>query len=283
MSRSFTNTILFESALDAIAPAKPVLYNISENIFRPLIKVTDDDCQTLLGKELPISFRVQGEVEASTGLQIDSARISTLITNGAKVVNVRSLDSCIAVGGICQKCISASKPRAVLPAIGFSFKVVPEIALDITQAVVLSGASTSKLTYSDIFYDSIYVYQNGALLSESSYSISGDVITLNSAVVSDTLLVCKYMINSNIAFYYWLAQTFSGSLLGIKPFPNAMLPLRKELFVNTIPEADVESLIFSLKTSSIGQEDSVQYLDSIKDKLERAVFATLLGSIFLTT
>ena len=159
MTRSFTNTLLFESALDSITSSNPVLFNISENIFRPTLKIVEENCETLLGKESPISFRVEGEVELSTGLNITPARLSTLISAGNKTVNIRTLDTCISLGGVCRQCLEASYPRATIPAVGFRFKLLPEIVLDASQLIIYNGGSTLDLPYSSDVYDNIYVYQ----------------------------------------------------------------------------------------------------------------------------
>lgn len=281
MSRNFSNTLVFEAALDSIDNSDPILYNVAENVFKPVVRITEEDCQTLLGKNVPVSYRIEGEVEVSTGLVIDTARLNTLITSGSLFVDIRDLSTCIAENGVCRKCLGATYPRLTVPAINSFYKIAQEVRVDCSQLVLETGNNSLLLPYSINELDKIYVFEDGALIAESEYTIVDKTITFNTTALSDTILVFKYAVLSNITYYYWIANTYSGSLLGIMPFGKVSLPVRKELLISSIPQADVDSLIDNLKTSTIGQEDSVQYIDNIKDPLEKAVFTVLLTSIFL--
>lgn len=281
--RSYTNTLLFESALDSITSANTLLYSIADRVFSPTVEVVETDCGTLLGEVLPVNGDLEGRVELSTGLSITPARINALLSGGVYEVSTRSIGSCISEGGVCQACAAASRQKQPVPAVGSLWKVYPETIIEIAHKVLVAGYNTVTLDFTTDQYDLLYMYQNGALVSESSYSVSGNVLTFPTPSVSDQTFTVKYVVNTRITFYYWLAETYSGSLLGIQALPRRALPLKKSLLALHIPQEDVESLVQDLKSSPASGGDFIPYLDDIRDPLEKAVFAVMLGSLFLNS
>lgn len=169
------------------------------------------------------------------------------------------------------------------PPVGTKVKIPPETFLQITQATILPGTSVIPLDFSPEQYDSLYIYNNGNLLASVDYVLSGKTATLVAGPVAVTTnYTIKYVVITRVTFYYWLASTFAGSLLGIKPLPSRPLPLKKSLLLDAIPETDVDALEVKLKASSAAG-DFTNYLNQIKDPLEKAVFGVMLGSIFLNT
>lgn len=280
MTRSYNNTLLFETALDSITVNNTVLNHVATSLFEPSLLVVEEECGTLLGLELPISFRVQGCVELSTGLKITPARLTDLISSGEETVNVRSVSTCISPGGVCRACLAATEQNKTIPAVGYTYKYSPRVQLDSTEAILFNGNTTLTLPYSQNQFDEIYVYINGALVNSSQYTVSENIITFLNPAVTDTIIVFKYFVYSRQEYFQWLAKTFAGSLLGIRPIFSRLLPVKKDTLINHIIEPDLEFLIKQLKTSTIGGEDAVVYIDSIRDPLEKAIFTCLLSSIF---
>lgn len=281
MSRDFSNTLLFESALDSIQTSNSLLYSIAQTLFKPTLTLVEEDCGTLLGQNFPISYRAEGNVEVETGLRINSARLTTLITAGDTTVPVRSIDTCISEGGVCRQCAASSRPRLTIPAVGSLFQVIPELIVDTSQFPIAMGQTVITLPYSTDQFDVLYIFEDGDLIDESEYSVSGSTVTLNTPSPSDTIFVLKYLVYSNAQYYHWISGTYSGSLLGVKQLAKTLLPVNKNVLATVIPEEDVSVLMTNLKNSLAGEEDSVQYLITIKDLVEKAIFAVLLGSIFL--
>lgn len=281
MSRDFSNTLLFEAALDSIQTTNPILFSVSQALFNPSVDIIEEDCGTLLGNEVPSTFRSVGYTEVSTGLQVGPTRLSTLLSSGIPTGQVRTSYTCISPGGVCRVCAASSFPRAVIPPVGNRFKISPEVILDINQVTVVTNQLFVPLAYDASMYDTLYVFESGELVSELEYYISGKTLVLTNPAPADTVLTLRYLVFSNSQFYHWLCGTYSGSLLGVRQLQKTLLPIKKQILQSKIPTEDLESLIRDLKESSIGAEDSVQYIDSIKDPVEKAIFTILLASIFL--
>jgi hypothetical protein len=281
MTRTFTNTLLFETVLDSVPGSNILLTNIIQSFFHPNVLVIESDCSTLLGNFQPLSYKVLGSVELSTGLPINNARLMTLITTNVTEVAERSLSTCISNGGICQACYSASRPNLVLPSIGSRVTIDPEMIIDVQQISFSAGQTSMVLPYNSDQYSYPYLFLDGALVSSSSYTITDSTLTLVTPPVSSTTFVIKFAVITNSLFFYWLAETFSGSLLGIEPFGKILLPIRKATFLPLIPTEDIKSIINILQNSTVSQEDSVQYISNISDPLEQAVLTIMLAALFL--
>lgn len=281
MTRSFTNTLLFESVLDSIDESLPKLRSLSQVFLEPTVRITAEDCGTLLGKEVPVSFKIQGCVERSTGLNITPARISTLMSASNFYIDVRTLDTCIAPGGVCRKCVGAFEGALSKAApVNSFYKVRPMVLLDVHQRILGSSTTSIKLPYSSVSYDVLQVFLNGQLMDNTQYSISDTTLIFNVSLSNNSNVVFKFFVRTNVQYYYWFCDTFAGSLLGVKKLAESHLPIRKELLLNNIPEADVQSLISNLHSSEFSEEDSIQYLPNIKDPVERTIFAIILGVVF---
>jgi hypothetical protein len=281
MTRNFSSTLLFESVLDTIQPTPTLLYSTAQSLLKPRLTLVEEDCGTLLGYPFPISFRAEGNVEVETGLRIDSARLGTLITAGEVVVPVRGIETCISEGGICRQCAAASRPRLAIPPVNSILQIVPELILDNSQYPIMVGQNVIPLAYSTDQFDVLYVFENGNLIDESQYVVSGSTLTLNVPAPGNTIFVIKYVVYSNSQFFHWLSGTYSGSLLGVKQLAKTLLPIKKTVLASVIPEEDLKSLIEDIRNSPAKAEDSVQYLLTVKDPVEKALFAVILGAIFL--
>ena len=228
-----------------------------------------------------MSIRAEGEIRLDTGVPITHTSLLSLTSGGATSVAVRTSYSCISLGGICQKCLAASRPKLGVVTLGSNITLKPELQVDIVLLTSGAGATTITLPYSTTEYDVLYIYNNGVLVGTSAYSISGNVLSWTSPFGSNTDLVCKFYVNSNIGYYYWLSKTYSGSLLGLKPLLQIPPPVKYSLLINLINNADIDVISQALNTSSISDQDTVLYIPSIKDPLEKAIFVITLASVFL--
>lgn len=279
--RTYVNTIIFEGALDSVPPQNTILYSVIDRMFSPSVDIIEEDCETLLGDIFPISVAAQGLIELATNNPLNTSRLASLITTNNVEVAVRSTSTCLSVGGVCRRCLRGSRPGITVPAVGSKYKLFPEIIIDTGTVTIETGQTSGSILYSANQFDKLYAYSDGTLIDPSTYSITGNSFVLNSVAGSNISYFLKYVVITNSQFFYWLANTYSGSLLGISPLDKKLLPLRKEVLLKYIPQEDIEVLISQLKSSEIAEEDSVQYLDSITDPVEKAVFVVTLCSIFL--
>lgn len=279
--RTYTNTLLFESALDSISPSNTLLYNVASRLLSPYVKVVEANCGTVLGGLVPLEENSVGEVELSNGLRLNSSRISTLSLTGASYVAIRSLPSCISKGGVCLACLSASRPRLSGVVVGNTTKISPELPVSIVKIKISAGTTTATLPYSTSEYDSVYIFNGSSLLATSEYSISGTTLTLTVAPGIDTFYMVRFIVISNVAYFYWLSNTYSGSLLGIKNLINLQLPVKPSIVRASINTTDIDVLATLLRNSEVKDEDFVSYIPNIKDSLEKAIFVITLNSIFL--
>lgn len=283
MTRSFSNTLLFESTLDSITSHNPILYNVSKTLFTPTVRIVEEDCGTLLGKSFPLSYRCEGFIEVETGLPISSTRRLALIAGGATNVDVRSLSTCVSSGGICRTCLGSSRPLLTVPATGQLYRVEPELILDIQQSFVQieTGQHILNLQYDESLFDYVYLFQDGVIIDSSEYSVAGSKVTFVGTPTSGTEIIVRFLVKSHIEYYNWLCSTFAGSLLGVRQIYNDVLPVRKKLLLDSIPRIDLDVLQTQLEQTDIGEDDIISYLNNVKDPLEKAVFICVLGAIFL--
>jgi len=281
--RNFTNTLLFESALDSVPSSNQPLYSILDRLLNPLVKVVEDDCGTELGVLAALADRTEGAIELATDLPVTKAALIAASNSGQSSISIRTLNSCISKGGVCTKCLLASRPRLTGVTTGSLFKLTPELTISTESLSFVTGSTTATLSHTASEYDSVYVFDDGALLPTNTYTISGSTFTLSSAATSDKTLLFKYQINSNIAYFYWLTHTYSSSLLGVKSLFNLPLPVKPSLLRNAVVQEDIDILYRSLLSSDAGSEDFVTYIPSIKDPLEKAIYVILMCSIFLNS
>lgn len=280
--RNYTNTLLFESALDSIPSTGGLVYSTAFNLFNPRVSVVEEDCDTTLGVPVALDAKWIGSTELETGLRISSSRLITLASSGATQVDIRTLYSCVSKGGVCQACLAAGRPRLAGSSIGSVVQIRPELLVDSADLTLPAGSTSLTLPHSPAEYDVLYVYLDGMLLAPSAYTLVGNAITFPTPSGVSQVFGFKFYVISNAAYYNWLANTYSGSLLGIKSLLDLPLPVKASLMRTCVNEIDIESIRELLIQSDFAEEDFVQYVPSIKDPLEKAIFVLTLGSIFLS-
>lgn len=181
-----------ESALDSVTTDNALLWELADTVMSPTVSITEEDCGTLLGENVVADYDAEGLMELSTGVGLTRARINALRTSGQGKVDVRSLRSCIAPGGLCRVCLGANRPLLhPVPAVGSRIKILPETFLQITQANLPPGETDIPLDFSPEQYDFLYLYGEGLLIPASDYTISGKILSLTAAPssVPPTLLL----------------------------------------------------------------------------------------------
>jgi hypothetical protein len=278
--RSYSALILFENIFEFIPDNNPDIANFATMIFNPNVAVTQADCGTTLGKIQAVNYELEGETELATGEVISKARIEQLLFQGIYRVATRSLDTCVAPGGICQKCFAASRPRHPIPEVGTRVTINPEYEITTTVFSGAVGQENFPLELDESEYQFLYVYIQGVLLPESSYSVSGKTLTLAEPLTVGHNITVKYTALNRSPFLVWLAKTYSGSLLGIKPLPAPKLPVRSELLTSLVPQNRLDLLISYTNTLEQIPQHYREYMPQIKHPLERALYMLALNSVF---
>lgn len=185
--------------------------------------------------------------------------------------------------------------------VGDSFLYPPEYVLDVENAVVSRYPVLEyNLRYRKAEFDKAYVYVNGLPLrdvtsgDERCYEILDtedpevpNFLLYGESPVDPTLpaglcsLTVRYAVNTRTPYMHWLSGTYSGSLLGMSKISGKKLPLSKDLILQFLPQAQVDYLVDRIKESSSVPPDIVNYLPTIADPLEKAVFAAAICAIYL--
>lgn len=281
--RSYTNTLIFESVLDGIGAMSPAIAGVAATLFSPRVLVVEDNCDTGLGEVVAVSGKIEGKVELETDSPLSVARLTALALSGDTEVAIRSTSTCISLGGVCGKCLKASYPSISSPVIGNFYQIYPELEVESAVLDLPAGQTVLTLPFPAEKYDKLYVFEGGVITPSADYNVSGSTLTFTSSSGFARRFKFKFIVLSNLPYYYWLGKTYSGSLVGIKSVADLRLPLRESLLTAFINSDQIDSLYSALAASDQGGEDLVQYIPSIKGSLERAVYILFLSALLLGT
>ena len=125
------------------------------------------------------------------------------------------------------------------------------------------------------------MYYTGILLNPAAYTVTDTNITLSTTIPADGNVVVRYTSYIRAPYLFWLATTYSGSILGIKELPALGLVLRKRLLTSLLPLSVIE--LVSAKVAGLkGVPSEVkEYLPGVEDPLEKALLAIAINSIYL--
>jgi len=280
-TRSYSNLIVMESIFDSIPTSDGDVLSLASSVFEPFVPVVSDDCGTTLGQIVDVNFELEGKVELSTNQVFSYDRISQLLAAGVYKTSVRELGSCIESGGICRRCYHASRQYDPIPDIGDIVQILPEYITYTETLSTRSGDKILPITQTKALYDRIYVYYTGLLLNPAAYTVSDSAITLSTGIPADGNVVVRYTSYIRAPYLFWLATTYSGSMLGIKELPALGLVIRKRLLTSLLPLSMVD-LVANKVTELKGVPSEVKnYLPSVDDPLEKALLALAIHSIYL--
>lgn len=281
--RSYSSLLVFESVFDSMDQVDKDLVSLANQVFSPTVRIVEDDCGTLLGEMIDVNFEAEGRVELSTDLPLSRTRIIDLLSNGVYQVFVRTLATCISDGGVCAKCYAASRPDASPKAVGDRVEVAPLFERS-TEVLYTSAPSDSlSLSVPSDTYESILLFRNGSLVPASSYTVDGDTLQMSEPVPADTYLVTRYITTTRAPYLLYLAETYSGSLLGIKALPRPLLSVRPKLLVENISQGLLEDVVQVTKKFKAIPPNMLEYLSNTHDALEKALFVIALRTIYAST
>jgi hypothetical protein len=145
------------------------------------------------------------------------------------------------------------------------------------------GENTWTLSQAPDTYQYTYIYIQGVLQNPNSYTINGQTLTFNTAITTANNIVVHYTGLNKAPYLVYLAKTYSGSMLGLKPLPSPLLPIRSLLLKSIIPTNKLQSVVqYTEQVSQISQ-DYKTYLTTIQDPLEQALFAIAINCIYANT
>lgn len=153
--------------------------------------------------------------------------------------------SCTAVGGICQVCAYAA----------YAF-------------------STAKLT--DSAGPTRYEYFN----DPAPFSVAAPAIGTSVQLNMGYGRVKGFLSPSQKALFSWLANTYSGSLLGIKNFSNFPLPVNTKLYEILLNKNLLAQAENDLAKNSQIPKDTIAYIESLEDFLEKALMIVVTYTIY---
>ncbi|MNK27640.1 hypothetical protein D3C87_460020 [compost metagenome] len=278
--RSYSGLLVLEDIFEYIPTENPDIANLANMVFTPNVPIVMNDCGTTLGNFATVNYELEGKVELATGDVISKDRIDQLLFHGTYEIATRDLHTCIAKDGVCQQCYHAANQRNDAPAIGSRVVIQPEyvVATDVIKA--LAGESSWDVSLADNTYQFTYVYLNGTLLDTNQYTVVNQVLTLNTPLSSDMNVVIHFTDYNKASYLVYLAKTYSGSMLGMKPLPAPLLPIRSLLISSLIPDNKLELIVEYTKEVNKIPDDYKSYLDTIADKFEKTLYTLAINCIY---
>jgi len=278
--RSYSGFLILEDLLDNLPGTNPNLVNFCYDVTNPFVTVVEQDCKTPVGQWISLDFSYLGYTELSTGLPLTQSRITNILSTGVYNIAVRSLDTCISTGGVCQACYKGSFIDRALPTIGSVVRITPDYNYQ-TDVILSDGITgTFTLTEDAANYNKIIVIINGAVVN-SGYTVTGNIITFSPVQPLGTYVACRFNKITNQPFLGYLSSKYTGALLGMSALPTQSLFLKHSLIQNNITsthlaQAEAELIqSFPMITSNY-----VRYMETIKDPLEKALYISVLYGIY---
>lgn len=282
--RSFSNILVFEDIFDYIPNDFADIPALANAVFRPTMKIVEEDCGTTLGRMETVSFDLEGRVELATGDVISENRIIQLLSRGIYQVATRHTSHCTSEHGLCKKCYEAANPHKGEVQVN---QLVTMESTSIARIDTFRIEDPSKLTYDltvpEEFYLYLHVFNRGNFLkAEEDYVVNGLEITFTDPLVQGSNVVIYYIQDDRRPFLYWLADTYSGSLLGLRSLPSPALPVRPLLLSEKIPEQRTVSVIEHARKSNRVPENMIPYIETVRHPLEKALTILAMESIFVS-
>ena len=279
--RTYSSFILFEDVLDFAPVDNPDLYDFVQHVTRPRVKMVEEDCLTKIGKLIDINFEIEGRIELATDLVITKTRIEEILADGIYRLAVRNLYNCTTQDGICRRCYAGTYIDQVAPAVGTFLRLEPEYNYQ-TDVFKCDGVKTD-FPLSEIIgdYTKLLVIING-VIQTSGYTVSSaNILSLGSAPAIGTNVVVKFFKITAQPFVGYLAETYTGSLLGLRPLTTQTINIRPSLAQTLFTDQELDIVKEKLATSyRTITRNYLEYIDNISNKLEKAVYLSMLYGLY---
>lgn len=255
--KSFAIFLLLENPLYALSITPPSIRALADRLFRPVVKIIEDDCGTTIGLEKGIRSIMANQwvptedpgvtrYEYEHLIDLDgnpftNTQLLQYIGEGKDTVRVRHAGHCTSTGGVCKKCyyahILASTSDFINPAtseVSKTYYELPPTQLDI---VLPSIGSAVRI-----------------------YASRGEVKPFNAP--------------SQKSLFAFTCESFIGSLIGAKAYDNFPLPVKPSLLTmginrNVLDRALVEASPYLAATHQ-------RFINDIEDPLYKALAIVIL-------
>lgn len=277
--RTYSGFLILEDLFNYIPTTNQTMYQFSDFVMRPKVNVVETDCLTKIGEIVPTTYEIEGEVELATDMTLTKARLDFLLGQGQYTIALRNSHSCVSQGGICSKCYHGTYIDQPFPAV--NTPVIMDNSYDY-QTDVLQGDGSTKnftLTQTPDLYDKILLIFMGMIVT-TGFTITGTTLTLDTAPPLNSNLVVRYYKHTTQPFMGYLAKSYSGSLLGMSVLPTDNLHLRSGLMQQLLGDSQLEIVKQQLEAYKIVTSPYINYIDTIKDKLEKALYLLAIYGIF---
>lgn len=244
--KSYGNYLLMENLLYNVPGTKKSIQVLAINLFSPVTTIMESDCGTTLGLEQGILQLVRGGYNFalhSNGAAITAEELTALLASGQQTIHIRHSGSCISTGGICQKCWYAN---------------------------VLQ--STANYTDPDTAFDAV----PPPSFSEVVLPEIGSKVTLRSKLGH----VKEYFTSSERAIMSYVADSYTGGLVGIKSYDSFPLPLKPSLMRASINKNLLDRAMQELAEIPDVPGTFLSYLDGLDDSLEKAAGIVLVYCVY---
>lgn len=278
--RNYSNFLLFEDLLDSLPSGSAFLLNSANVIINPVVSITSMDCNTLLGTYINLNYEQEGKVELATGLPLTRDRISDLLAEGKYTISIRETNSCKEINGICQACYQASFRADTPPEVGSLVQVISKFNYQ-SDLIIANGVNSEYiLTQSDEDYYSVEVIHDGSVIDSSEYVLESNKIIFNNPPSRLSVYVIHFFKESSDPLLGYISKTFTGGLLGLKPLPTHSLPIRRSIYDLLLTDSYLNSMVQELRLFPEIPATYKEYIDSIHDRLEKALYILYLYALF---
>lgn len=278
--RSFSSLLVLETLLDSVASSDPILNSVVNQVFQPHVRIVERSCSTRLGEPVDVNFEAEGKVELATGQRLSRSRIEALLGRGVYRVATRTLSTCVSGGGVCAACYAASRPLEEVRDVNDIVVVHPLFDKGSEVFGPLAPREVVSLGLDPDSYTSLLVFVNGEPLDPSEFSVSGSSLTVIRTLPINSYIVVRYQSVTRVPYMFWLANTYSGSLLGVKALPAPLLSVRSLLLTELVANSPLETLLDETRALSSIPEGMLEFASHTQDKLERALFLISLRAIY---
>lgn len=267
--KSYANFILMENLLYNVPRDVLSIATLSDILINPRVKIVERSCDTSLGTPFDPVFLNSaqpadrnGQVLTPYGYTMPvlgplgptqvppfttTTELSVDISNGVRKKYVYHPASCNSVGGICSICAYSAYLYST------------------ARVIKTSPASTTE------YYNPPQTYNNMAPVLQVGSSMQ---IQLGYGKSKG------FMSPSQKSLFSWLANTYSGSLLGIRNFSNFPLPVSTQLYRSLLNKNLVAQAQSDLSQMSSVPSDVLSYIETLEDILEKALLIVVVYTIY---
>lgn len=296
-TRTFSNFLMLEGTLEEIQNVAPVGTSVIMpqtvgRLLNPQVKIIEENCVTLLGDIVPISYDLEGYIDGThpyqpvslkrgTGDINEGTTLLNYIKRGVYSIHVRKLHSCQSNGGVCQTCYRGSFIDSPQPQVGTVVSVPSSYILSSSSFTSDPSNRTYQLTLSTDQYDYLVLVTGGNVVSNTTYTLGDSSLTFNDSypLSSEPYVVHHYITDSEPLLGY-LSTTYSGSLLGLSPLPTEPLIIDRSLYYEFLTPPYLHSMLLELLKYPNIPKQQIDYAEKIHEPLEQALYFLYLYLVY---